>query len=87
MLYCGWDGGGTKTEVCLTDEDGRVLASAAFGPLNPNGASREQVYRTVRDCVSYMKEQAGDPAKIGGLVIGMAGISNAGARTLVEKAL
>ena len=22
MLYCGWDGGGTKTEVCLADEAG-----------------------------------------------------------------
>ena len=76
MLYCGWDGGGTKTEVCLTDETGRTLASAVFGPLNPNGASPEQVSETVKQCVLYMKEQAGTLADIGGLVIGMAGISN-----------
>ena len=87
MLYCGWDGGGTKTEVCLTDEAGRKVASAVFGPLNPNGASRSQVSETVRQCVAYMKEQAGSLSGIGGLAIGMAGISSLEARTLVENAL
>ena len=85
-MYCGWDGGGTKTEICLTDEAGRKMASAVFGPLNPNGASPEQVYATVQDGVHYMKEQAGS-AGISGLVIGLAGISNRDARTLVENAL
>ena len=87
MLYCGWDGGGTKTEVCLTDETGRKLASAVFGPLNPNGASPEQISETVKQCVLYMKEQTGTLADIGGLVIGIAGISNRTASALVENAL
>lgn len=87
MLYCGWDGGGTKTEVCLTDESGRTVAMAVFGPLNPNGASRERVFETVRDCIQYMKEQAGDLNRIRALVIGMAGISNEGARSMLEEAL
>ena len=35
---CGWDGGGTKTQVlCLTPE-GRVAGEGTFGPLNLNGA-------------------------------------------------
>ena len=38
MLYCGWDGGGTKTEVCLQDETGRTVSSAVYVRLNPNGA-------------------------------------------------
>ena len=87
MLYCGWDGGGTKTEVCLADETGRKLASAVFGPLNPNGASRDQVMETVKQGVRYMAEQAGGLDRIGGLVVGMAGISNRSARTLLEEAL
>jgi N-acetylglucosamine kinase-like BadF-type ATPase len=87
MLYCGWDGGGTKTEVCLADESGRVQASAVFGPLNPNGASRDQVLETVRQGVRYMAEAAGGLDRIGGLVVGMAGISNRSARTLLEEAL
>ena len=86
MLYCGWDGGGTKTEVCLTDDAGRTR-TAVFGPLNPNGASRERVPETVRACIQHMKEQAGSLAEVGGLVVGMAGISNLSARTMVETAL
>ena len=87
MLYCGWDGGGTKTEVCLTDEAGRITASAVFGPLNPNGTSPDQVSETVRQCVRWMQERAGALSEIGGLVIGMAGISNRSASVLVENAL
>ena len=86
MLYCGWDGGGTKTEVCLLDETGRI-ASAVFGPLNPNGAARDRVPETVKACVNYMKEQAGSLSEIAGLVVGMAGISNLSARSLLENAL
>ncbi len=87
MLYCGWDGGGTKTEVCLTDEAGRTLASASFGPLNPNGASRDQISETVKQCILYMKEHAGSLSEIGGLVVGMAGISNRSASSLLEQSL
>ncbi len=87
MLYCGWDGGGTKTEVVLRDETGQQHFSAVFGPLNPNGASRDRVPETVRSCVHYMKEAAGDLSAVGGLVVGMAGISSHSARDLVEKAL
>ena len=86
MIYCGWDGGGTKTEVCLLDDTGRTK-TAVFGPLNPNGATRDRVPETVKDCVNYMKEQAGSLDAVGGLVVGMAGISNQSARSLVEKAL
>ena len=28
MMYLGVDGGGTKTALCLVDEDGRVAARA-----------------------------------------------------------
>jgi len=87
MLYCGWDGGGTKTEVCLADEAGRRLASAVFGPLNPNGAARDRVVETVRQGILYMAEAAGSLSAVGGLVVGMAGISNRSAAALVENAL
>ena len=40
MWYCGWDGGGTKTEVCIIDKTGKILDERTFGPLNPNGADR-----------------------------------------------
>ena len=87
MLYCGWDGGGTKTEVCLADEAGRTLSSAVFGPLNPNGTDPEQIRNTVRQCVEYMAGQAGSLSAVSGLVIGMAGISNQNAAAQLKQAL
>ena len=42
---------------------------------------------TVKACVNYMKEQAGSLSEIAGLVVGMAGISNLSARSLLENAL
>ena len=87
MYYCGWDGGGTKTGVCLLDGAGRVLGEAAFGPLNPNGASRETVLQTVGEAISYMKKQPGGLAACGGLVIGAAGISNARVAALLSGAV
>ena len=87
MYYCGWDGGGTKTEICLNDGRGTVIGQAVFGPLNPNGASRETVLKTVRDALDHMAAQPGGLAACGGLVIGMAGISNESARAFLSGAL
>lgn len=85
--YCGWDGGGTKTGVCVVDEQGRTVAERAFGPLNPNGAPRETVRRTVADCLEFMDSLPGGLAACGGLVIGMAGVSNENARHFMEETL
>lgn len=87
MWYAGWDGGGTKTEVCITDESGRETACRFFGPLNPNGVNAEKVRETVRDAVRFMSEQPGGQAACGGTVIGAAGISSLQTRTLLESAL
>ncbi len=87
MYVCGWDGGGTKTEVCLMRDSGEALAASAFGPLNINGASEATVRASVRDALAYMAEQTGSLIDCGALVIGMAGASNAKAVTLVEDAV
>ena len=34
-LFLGIDGGGSRTEACLGDRQGRVLAKAMAGPSNP----------------------------------------------------
>ncbi len=81
LFYCGWDGGGTKTEVCVTNEEGKVLNKHSFGLLNLNGASKATIEQTVCDCVTYMKCQEGGLEACRGLVIGMAGASN---RNLVD---
>jgi len=35
LLFLGIDGGGSRTQACLGDERGRILAKAVAGPSNP----------------------------------------------------
>ncbi len=86
MYCCGWDGGGTKTEVCVQYQGGET-ASQTFGPLNINGASRETVEKTVRDAVQFMRGRTGSLSACRMLVIGMAGVSNLDAVQMVEQAV
>lgn len=77
MKYvCGWDGGGTKTEVLCVNEWGDVLANQSFGPLNINGVGRDVVAQSVKDCVAFMASLPGGLADCAALVIGVAGVSN-----------
>lgn len=85
MYYCGWDGGGSKTEICIIDEQCTVVAEATFGPLNPNGASVEIINATVKDCINFMNSVMTDLNNCKGLVVGLAGISNKNTATTVEN--
>lgn len=77
MKYvCGWDGGGTKTEVLCVNELGDVLANESFGPLNINGVGRDVVAKSVKDCVAFMASLPGGLDACQALVIGVAGVSN-----------
>ena len=86
MYFCGWDGGGTKTEICILHKNGET-ASQSFGPLNANGASRETVEKTVRDSIEYMRFQQEGLEGCSMLVIGMAGASNRDAAQMVTQAV
>ncbi len=88
MAYVtGWDGGGTKTAVVYMGMDGAVMGRAVFGPLNPNGASYEQVAATVREAVAGMKKMPGGLLGCVCLQVGFAGASNPSARKLLEGAI
>lgn len=86
-IAAGWDGGGTKTRVCLVDEKGTEIALRDFGPLNINGASEEVVSTTVRDALQFMADTVGDLELVPEVVIGMAGVSNRNAGSFVEQAV
>jgi len=75
--YCGWDGGGSKTEVLCADAAGREIARRSFGPLNINGTSRERAAQTIADAAAFMRSMPGGLEACRGLVIGAAGVSNA----------
>lgn len=85
MYYCGWDGGGSKTKVCIIDQQGSIIAEAAFGALNPNGTTIEIINATIENCITFMKSVMTDLNNCKALVIGLAGISNKNTATMVEN--
>ena len=87
MLYCGWDGGGTKTEVAMVDDHGTPVATESFGPLNINGADSAHVRDTIASALRFMSRQWGGLPNIGALVIGTAGVSNRQAGPRLTDAL
>lgn len=82
-VVSGWDGGGTKTGVVCLDADGRQLATARFGPLNPNGAPAAQVCATIREALAFIRRYGDCEA----LAVSLAGISNPEAGALVGRVL
>ena len=84
---CGWDGGGTKTEVLCADESGHALDRRTFGPLNLNGTSDETAAATIESAVGFMKTMPGGLSACRRLVIGAAGVSNARAAAFIREHL
>lgn len=76
QYFCGWDGGGTKTEVLCVNAAGQTIGNDSFGPLNINGAGRERVGQSIRDCMAFMAGLPGGLDGCAALVIGTAGVSN-----------
>lgn len=74
--FCGWDGGGTKTEVLCVNAAFGTIGNACFGPMNVNGAGKERVSQSVRDCMAFMAGLPGGLDACAALVIGTAGVSN-----------
>ncbi|MBR1685066.1 MAG: ATPase [Clostridia bacterium] len=83
MYVAGWDGGGTKTKLCLTGMQGEEIYTGFAGPLNPNGTDEATVRQSIRDAISQMEPLG--LSECAALVIGMAGISNAHAAQFIEN--
>lgn len=83
--YCGWDGGGSKTEVLCLDAAGKEIGRRSFGPININGAPRERVEQTIADAIAYMASMPGGLTGCARLVIGAAGVSNVKIYSFIEE--
>lgn len=71
----GFDGGGTKTECCVTDLLGTELTSSIGGATNPKSVSFEMVFRHLREMLDAVhRKEAFTPQLCRGLCLGMAGI-------------
>lgn len=87
MFYAGWDGGATKTAARFVDASAALLTETIFGPLNLNGNSVETVRKSISDGVARMADVPGGLNACGGLVVGVAGVSNANVCAEIESAI
>lgn len=85
--YCGLDGGGSKTHLCITDENGVIVAEKIFGPINISGTSAETVKDTIGSCIDFMKSLPCGTENCKGVVIGVAGISNKSGTKFIKDTL
>jgi len=61
MQVCvvGMDAGGTKTRVCILDENCRLVGQGVGGPANPNFAPPEVVMASIRQAAESARASAG----------------------------
>ncbi|ASN04670.1 N-acetylglucosamine kinase [Virgibacillus necropolis] len=79
----GIDGGGTKTEALMADENGTIVASTFGGPTNPNVLTTEELYQTLEALVHDLNQQV--PGQFTNVAHLFAGISGAGEKKNQEK--
>jgi len=72
LLFLGIDGGGTRTQACLGDERGHILAMAVAGPSNPTkvtpAAARKEILQAAREVlrkasVAEVTQQGSSPRR------------------------
>lgn len=72
----GVDGGGTKTEVMLSDTNKRILDSFTIGSINYNGGSPSLIHANVEAIFQKIRERGYSREDCLAICIGAAGISN-----------
>ncbi len=80
----GVDGGGTKTEVVVTKENGQVVSRTLFGASNPNDIGKDNALALLKRIV---KECTPKDAETIDVSMGIAGVAFAGCKTEFENAL
>ena len=61
-LFLGIDGGGSRTQVCLGDERGRILAKAEAGPSNPTKVGMEGAKKEISRAARAVLQKFSKPA-------------------------
>lgn len=78
LLILAADGGGVKTDVALTDGDGKVLAAEVFGPTNPNRAEGLHPEGLLWEAADVLRAKADiSKRQIDVAVFGLAGVDDA----------
>ena len=85
-LYVGLDGGGTKTEVCMIDEQKREVERFQTGSINLAGQNRAAVQENLSAAVRKIV-MLGSGADLAGMWIGAAGVSHPEAQQVLKQAV
>ncbi len=83
-IFLGIDGGGTHTEACLIDSEGRVLGKGSGGPSNLFYAEEKVFVGSVSDAVQGALREAG--LQIADIAMACAGLAGAGGPASIAKA-
>ncbi len=86
--YLGFDGGGTKTDCAIIDQDARVLGEGTAGPSNPLRAGYVATFAALGEASKRALAAAAiDPQQIRGVCAALAGAGRQGVADEVEKYL
>lgn len=72
----GIDGGGTKTEICISDREKNILLRFQGGAINYNGQSETAVSDNIQNIFQTIRSEGFLPEDCLRICIGVAGISN-----------
>ena len=86
MTYSlGFDGGGTKTDCVLLDENGAIAGEGRGGPANPLRAGYDQAFASIREAgaqaISAAKIRTVDVTRV------CAGLAGAGRKSVIRRVM
>ncbi|HYO99814.1 MAG TPA: BadF/BadG/BcrA/BcrD ATPase family protein [Pyrinomonadaceae bacterium] len=88
LVVLGVDGGGTKTQAVITDEEGRALGEGLAGPSNPLRVGVNSAAAAVREAVDRACAAAGvRRTDIASAEVGLAGVRRADLKERMTDAL
>jgi glucosamine kinase len=83
--FLGIDGGGTKTQAALCDENGRVLGAGLSGASGIDSVGAEAAAANIGAAITAARRQAGlETAPCDGVFFGMAGVVSAADQAIVH---
>lgn len=87
MYVAGLDGGGTKTDVLVSDLDGNIIYRSQSGALNYNGESGKNIEENIKNIFADISIHAGPSEDCSAICIGTAGIGNIAAEMSLRQAV
>jgi N-acetylmuramic acid 6-phosphate etherase len=86
--YAGIDGGGTSTEACVTDRQGKVLGTGRGGPSNVHYGGESQLHNSVKAALEGALSEAGLAlGDISGICAALAGAGRDEDNARIRRAL